>query len=83
MTLRTSTQDLGGVSVLVEYSYEPGEAEEGPESRAAGPGCSASVVVTRVNICNENGYGAMVGSEFFDADTVVRWEELILLECQE
>lgn len=83
MTLRTSTQDLGGVSVLVEYSYEPGEAEEGPESRAAGPGCSASVVVTRVHIMNENGYGGMIGADAFNADIVADWESLILMEERE
>jgi len=83
MTLRTSRQDLGGASVEVEYEYEPGEREEGPESRAAGPGYAASVTVTRVNICNANGYGSMVGSEHFDAGQLSRWEANILLEHQE
>ncbi len=83
MTLRTSRQDLGGASVDVEYEYEPGEREEGPESRAAGPGCAASVTATRVNIVGASGHGCMVPVEHFNADTVAAWEEAILLEHQE
>lgn len=79
----TSTQYLGSLPVLIEFDYTPGEREEGPESRAAGPAVGASMVATRVNLCNSSGHGCMVGIEHINADDVALWEENALKEMSE
>lgn len=83
MTIITSTQYLGSLPVLVELDYTPGEREEGPESRFAGPAVGASMVATRVNIVNDKGEGQMVGVEHFNADDVAAWEINALAEVSE
>lgn len=84
MSNLTSLQHLGPVRVLVEYEYTPGEKAEGPESRWAGPGSAANVVVTRVYIPSPvDDEGAWVDAEYFNADTVAEWESNILLEHHE
>ena len=82
MRTLTSSQPLGDIYTIVEYEYTEAEREQGPESRAAGPGYAASVVVTRVNVCNAEGYGCWVDAEAFNADVVALWEENILKEHQ-
>lgn len=79
----TSLQPLGPVRVLCEYEFTPGEREEGPESRHAGPGHAASVIVTRVYIVGAGFIGDWVDAELFDADWVARTEEAILQEHQD
>ena len=74
---------LGDISVWVMFEYTPGEAEEGPESRAAGPGVGASMVCTQVNICNDSGHGDMIDASCFSADQIALWEELALHEMSE
>lgn len=76
----TSLQKLGPAPILLEYEYDPGEpANNDVESRSAGPGTEASVVVTR----------ALINDEWIDiegllsAAVVAEWEENILKEQQE
>lgn len=80
----TSYQKLGPVEVLCEFECVEAEAEEGPESRAAGPGTSAGVILTRVFIWSRSGLGGeWADAEMFDADWVTETEAAILLEIKE
>jgi hypothetical protein len=83
MKLHETTANLDGLDVLVQYEYTPGEREEGPESRAAGPGYRGNVSLIAVNVCNDKGFGGMVDASYFSADWVAEVEELILMECEE
>lgn len=82
-TAHTSYQYLGGVKVIVAYELIPGEPAEGPESRAAGPGSAASVVVTGVNIISACGFGEMVDSSNFNAALIAQWGSNIEEELAE
>lgn len=77
----TSLQRLGPVEVLCEFELTKAEAEEGPESRHAGPGAPAGVILTRVFIWSRAGLGGeWVDAELFDTAWVDQTEWSILLE---